>query len=194
MFDKTIFAEALAQYKKEFSKRWENENFKWKAVKWFQDNWNVNASNFSEMLDKVLDQSVTASLLTSKNRFPRGMIVYFAQNEPEEVRSMSINLFDESIDLIERIDSFKKKADVLLENSLKKEGRMHYQDENAITTYLWLRYPDKYYIYKYSSIKKVAEVLKADCNISKGAYAENIRSFMICCFDSYRHWCKCLGR
>ena len=27
---------------------------------------------------------------------------------------------------------------------------------NAITTYLWLRYPDKYYIYKYSECRTVA--------------------------------------
>lgn len=56
-------------------------------------------------------------------------------------------------------------------------NRQHYQYENAITTYLWLRYPDKYYIYKYSEVKAVADVLKSGYYFKKGAYADNIRHF-----------------
>ena len=38
----------------------------------------------------------------------------------------------------------------------------HYQNTNAISTYLWLRYPDKYYIYKYELFKAAAIELTAD--------------------------------
>jgi transcriptional regulator with AAA-type ATPase domain len=42
---------------------------------------------------------------------------------------------------------------------------------------LWLRYPDKYYIYKYGEIKAVADELGSDYYFKKGAYVENLRNF-----------------
>ena len=39
----------------------------------------------------------------------------------------------------------------------------------------WLRYPDKYYIYKYGEIKTTADELNSDYTFKKGAYADNIR-------------------
>ena len=54
----------------------------------------------------------------------------------------------------------------------------HYQYENAIMTYLWLRYPDKYYIYKFGEVKAVSLELESDYRFKKGAYEDNIRNFM----------------
>lgn len=63
-------------------------------------------------------------------------------------------------------------------DSLTPNGAgQHYQYENAISTYLWLRYPDKYYIYKFGEIKAVADELESDYRFKKGAYADNIRNF-----------------
>ena len=36
------------------------------------------------------------------------------------------------------------------------------QNVNSVSTYLWLRYPDKYYIYKYGEIRPVAVELESD--------------------------------
>lgn len=44
--------------------------------------------------------------------------------------------------------------------------------------YLWLRYPDKYYIYKFSEVKAVSSELESDYRFKKGAYVDNIRNFM----------------
>lgn len=93
----------------------ENENYKWKAVKQFQDNWDVNASDFSEMLSRSLEK--TYNLLASANNFPKGMMSEFAKAAPEEVRAMFIALFDESRDVFERMDEFKHQSSVLLENT-----------------------------------------------------------------------------
>ena len=92
------------------------------------------------------------------NNFPARMIIGFAKTAPEEVRAMFIDLFDESKDIYERIDFFKTQSSVLLEKYGNGAGQ-HYQYENAISTYLWLRFPDKYYIYKFGEIKTVAEEL-----------------------------------
>lgn len=175
MFDKTRLLDALDKYKQNFvSTQWGEEKYKWEAVKCFQDNWDVNADNFAAML--ALSLSKTGNLLASMNNFPAGMIEKFAQAAPEDVRAMFIDLFDESKDIVSRITDFKTQSAILLE----KHGdgaKQHFQYENAVSTYLWLRYPDKYYIYKYGEIKTVAEVLVSDYRFKKGAYADNMRSF-----------------
>ena len=176
MIDKLRFQEFLAKYKVDFvNSNWKNEKFKWIAVKCFQDNWDINATEFADMLERSLAK--TYHLLVSMNNFPRGMILRFAQAFPEEVRAMFINLFDEKQDVYERIAAFKEKSSDLLPK-LGTGAAQHYQYESAITTYLWLRYPDKYTVYKYGEIKNVAEQLNSGYQIKKGAYSENIRSFI----------------
>ena len=176
MFDQFRLKDVLAQYKQNFvSMQWGNEKYKWEAVKWFQYNWNVNAADFPEMLSRSLDK--TFNLLASNNNFPKGMIVGFAKAAPEEVRAMFIALFDESQDVFERMNAFKMQSSILLEK-YGNGAAQHYQYENAISTYLWLRYPDKYYIYKFGEVKTVASELESDYRFKKGAYADNIRNFL----------------
>lgn len=176
MFDVFRLKEALVEYKKRFvQKQWPDEKYKWEAVKCFQLNWNVNAEDFAQMLAKSLAQ--TGNLLASVNNFPARMITKFAEIASEEVRSMYIELFDETKDVCDRVASFKDKSNSLLER-YGNGAAQHYQYENAIMTYLWLRYPDKYYIYKLSEVKAVASELESDYRIKKGAYSDNIRNFL----------------
>ena len=175
MFNKTRLQEILVQYKKDFADYvWNNERYKWIAVQNFQDNWDVNAEDFAEMLEKSL--SKTANLLASMNNFPARMILLFAKTSPEEVRAMFLNLFDETKDVYERIKDFKVQADVML-NKYGNGVENHYQRENAISTYLWMRFPDKYYIYKFGEVRAAAKELKSTYQFKKGAYADNIRNF-----------------
>lgn len=165
MFNRDRLKNALIRYKQSFiAQRWRDEKYKWKAVKCFQDNWDVNAPDFTHMLNRSLEKS--SNLLASANNFPKGMIVGFSKRAPEEVRSLFIELYDEGKDLWERINAFKMQASVLLE---KYGGNaiQHYQHENAIITYLWLRYPEKYYIYKFGEVKTVARELESDYDIRK---------------------------
>ena len=176
MFDKIRLKEILVEYKKRFvQKQWPDENFKWEAVKCFQDNWDVNADDFSGMLKKSL--SKTDALLASPNNFPAQMIIKFAEIVPEEVRSMFLVLFDESRDVYERIDTFKQKSYGLLER-YGFGAKHHYQKENPICTYLWLRYPDKYYVYKFREVKAVSDELQSDYIFKTGDYTNNIRNFL----------------
>ncbi len=175
MFDISRFNEILTQYKKIFvAEQWPEEKYKWEAVKCFQDNWDINAADFPEMLTRSLAK--TYNLLASMNNFPAKMIQGFAKDAPEVVRSMFISLFDESKDVVSRILEFKNQSASLLEQFGDGAGQ-HYQYENAVSTYLWLRYPNKYYIYKYGEVKSVAEELGGDYHFKKGAYADNLRNF-----------------
>ncbi len=176
MFELFRLKDVLAQYKQHFvSKLWGEEKYKWEAVKWFQDNWDVNTPDFAEILSRSLDK--TYNLLASANNFPKGMIVGFAKFAPEEVRAMFLSLYDESKDVYKRMNAFKMQLAVLLDKYGNKAAQ-HYQYENAISTYLWFRFPDKYYIYKFSEVKTLAGELESDYRFKKGAYADNIRNFL----------------
>jgi glutamine synthetase len=48
---------------------------------------------------------------------------------------------------------------------------------NSVSTYLWSKYPDKYYIYKYSECKEVAATLESDFKVKKGAKADALIDF-----------------
>lgn len=175
MINHSKLNDVLSYYKKDFvQKQWPEEKYKWEAIKCFQDNWDINANDFAEMLKRSL--SKTSNLLGSANNFPAGMIEGFAEKAPEEVRAMFIALFDETKDVVTRILSFKDQASILYEK-YNNDAQQHYQSENAITTYLWLRYPDKYYIYKYGIVKELGGKLDIDVTFKKGTYAENLRNF-----------------
>ena len=63
MINRQKLSAALEEYKKDFDSEWEDEKYKWQAVKCFQDNWDIHAVDFVAMLAKSLKK--TANLLTS---------------------------------------------------------------------------------------------------------------------------------
>ena len=102
MIDRQSLDEVLTQYKENFPSHWKEEKYKWEAIKCFQDNWDINAQDFPAMLRKSL--SKTDNLLTTSYDFSRKMIEFYAEQDAEEVRSMFMQLYDENIDIVERIN------------------------------------------------------------------------------------------
>lgn len=173
-----LIRDLVKQYKQDFLKYWEEEKYKWQAVKWFQDNWDINASDFGNMFDNATNK--TDNLLASNQNFPKGVILSLASEFPSETKQMFIDLYDEKVSLVTRIDKFKSKAIELVDrhNDLHPDETWNnsYQQENAISTYLWLRYPDKYYIYKYTEYKAVVDKLGCPDLIKAGAGYVNIKN------------------
>jgi len=174
MIDRQSLDEVLTQYKENFPSHWKEEKYKWEAIKCFQDNWDINAQDFPAMLRKSL--SKTDNLLTTSYDFSRKMIEFYAEQDAEEVRSMFMQLYDENIDIVERINGFMAKSDKLLD-VYGPEGKQHYQKEGTITTYLWLRYPDIYYIYKFRQVKALSDRLESNYEFKQGASTTNIRTY-----------------
>lgn len=188
MIDLEKLKDVMVDYKRNFvSKQWEEERYKWEAVKHFQDYWDINASNFEEMFSKATDK--TYNLLASMNNFPRRMMQLFASADPEAARAMFINLFDETKDFAERVEKFQSDAETLRAKYDDGTLKQHYQNPNSISTYLWLRYPDKYYIYKYSECRTVAMELRSDFIPKKGASSVNL----VGGFNLYNEICEQLA-
>ena len=184
MFNEDKLDSIITEYKKQFiQSQWLKEKFKWEAVKCFQDNWDISTDNFTEMLINSLAK--TGNLLSSKNNFPKDTIINLAKFYPNEVRKMFIELFDENKNIYKRISTFKENSEALFKKT-QKIGNSHYQTENAITIYLWLRYPDKYYIYKFNEVVAVSNELESNYIFKRGEFANNIENF----FDFYDEICS----
>ncbi len=160
----------IDSYKQYFADHYSDEIYKWKAVRHFQLHWDIEADDFKGMLVQALGK--TGNLLISMNNFPKKMLERFCEIDSDKVRKMFQILYDETKDLAYRMDSFKHSADELVKKWNK--GKQHYQNFNAITTYLWLRYPDKYYIYKYSCAREFAKKLDAAFVPKRGIDAKSI--------------------
>jgi len=176
----------LDSYKAHWKERWKNESFKWVALKCFQDNWDINAPDFSAMFKKATEK--TDSLLAAPNSYPRGMILDFAKVDQEATRAMFAELYDESKELQGRIATFRKKAEDFRESHDPGTWKSHFQSVNVVSTYLWLRYPAKYFIYKLGIFNKVAECLgfeKANGNIDAEKKA-------VLCFEKYDKICSAI--
>lgn len=155
--NKTALASALNGYKAYFPSHWELERYKWEAVRNFQEEWDIDAADFSAMLEKAF--SKVKNLLNAARFYPLGTIKAFAKVAPEDVRAMFRRLYDEEKSLFERIGVFQSEAERLRSTYNDGTWKSHYQNNNSISVYLWLRYPDKYYIYKSTEYKKVASLL-----------------------------------
>ena len=185
MFNVDKLNRVLVAYKQSFHKKkseehnrtqWEDEQYKWIAVKHFQDHWDIDAPDFAGMFKEATAKHI--NLLDSMSTFPRQMILEFAKLEPETVRSMFRNLFNEEISVVDRVNQFIAESEKLRVKHGAEKWGSHYQNVNSVSVYLWMKYPDKYYIYKYSEVKKTAEVLESNFSVKKGAKAEVLLDFL----------------
>ena len=168
----------ISYYKKNVKNISLDEIYKIETIKTFQQNWDINAKDFYEMISNSFSKS--KNLLASRNYFPKNMILYFAQKDPEMVRDMFVNLFNETISLSRRIDSFRDSSDMLLKQYGNENMSNHYQYLNAISTYLFFRFPEKYCIYKEGKFKAFASKIGYD-NIPKRGSFEILEAYYNMC-------------
>lgn len=170
--NRQILRHYISEYKLNFDRVNQEEIYKWKAVKCYQDNWNIEAENFYEML--LASLSRTKNLLDSGQYFPLRMIVQYAEHRPNEVRQLFENLYNEEEDLFERIENFQTSVNAINEELF--ENKKSYQDPRAIIVYLVLRYPERYFFYKFEMFKQFSEKLELIYKPVRG-HLENIGHF-----------------
>lgn len=183
MFDRQFFQDILIRYKKDFPGQWwTNEKYKWEMVQWFQQHWDIDAGDFPTMLTEAMKK--TGNLLGARNFYPRRQIKELSRAAPEEVRVLFRNLYDESQNVLDRIEQFKQDAAALFHQlgdpaRLADTSRSYisFQTEMPISVYLWLRFPDKYYIYKPTLVQNASRRLKSSWQFKQGRYRENLQNF-----------------
>lgn len=126
----------------------------------------------------------TKDLLTSVNYYPRGVMRGFAAVNRDATKAMFANLFDEKKNLAARVERFREDAEHIRREYGEGIWKQHYQKLNAISIYLWLRYPDRYYLYNYSDCRVVAKELHSSFMPHRGAHAGISSGRMNCSMKS----------
>lgn len=140
--------EIISLYKDNFARINKEERYKWEAIHTYKKVWNIDAPNFSSMLNSAFTDS--SNLLRAGNYYPLKMLITFSENEPETVRSLFKILYDETLSFEERFTAFRNGFD----SYYKPQNLNSYQDLHAISVYLTFEYPEKYFIYKYRVFKE----------------------------------------
>lgn len=174
--NRQILRQYIDEYKLDFARINQEEIYKWKAVKCFQDNWNIEATNFLEMLSQSI--RLTQNLLKSGQYFPLRMLEHYATQRPEELRQLFRNLYDEENDIFQRIEDFRNGTKAI--NDSLFPGKNTYQDHRAIIVYLTLRYPERYFFYKFEMFKQFSQRLEVTYRPVQG-HIENIGHFNSLC-------------
>jgi len=144
--------EIIDLYKADFARIDAEERYKWIAVKHFQDNWDIDAPDFADMLERAFVKQVKL-LQVGVERSLNEMISY-AKHEPETVRGLFHKLYDEHLPLDSRISDFRGSVQRFVDK--KKEYETNFHAQPPMSVYLAFMYPEKYYIYKYRVLKTVA--------------------------------------
>ena len=83
MLDINKLHEVVAAYKKDFDKYIVLELYKWRAIKNFQANWDIDAEDFAAMFRRATEPA--GNLLNSNMSYPGGQIQSFAAEDQEKV-------------------------------------------------------------------------------------------------------------
>lgn len=140
----------------------------WESQSLFQRHWDTDSEEFLGMYDQSLQSSITQRLWKREAYEPKHMMMEFIQLDPQWVRQMFNELFDESKSVEGRTGRFLFYCDLLLENYKKTNPASiennHYHDDGyqIIFLYLTFRYPSLYTPYNHEAfvnfLKKVQAV------------------------------------
>ena len=167
----------IEEYKRNFESIHNLEIYKWHAIKQFQDNFDLNSNDFYSNVDLSLSKS--DNLLDSHLYFPKKMLLENIAESPMQIRKMFQLLYDENIDILERVENFRYDFGKL-SKKVFPEKTNHYQDHRAIIVYLTLMYPERYFFYKFGMFKKFAEKIDYVHKPIKGR-VENIGLYQNLC-------------
>lgn len=126
------------------------EVYKWELIEKYAGRPNLEAEDFGKEIIEIDYKNLI---------YHNGIAVrnHIARERPEEYRKAFIALFDESIDLSERLVAFQKDIGVIYKSM--GETLHHHHDERSISTFLSFYYPDKYILYKNSFYTKYCKLL-----------------------------------
>ena len=104
--DTAKIAEIIAAYKADFDRVKNDEIYKWQAIRWYKEHWNIDAADFAAMFTSAFSKA--GNLLAANMYYPYKMICIFSEMHPEEVRKMFKDLYNEERPLSERYSNFRR--------------------------------------------------------------------------------------
>lgn len=160
MLNEQKLKQILTSFTTYLPQHWDDMKPIWESIAHFQKYWDIDAEDFGAMYMEATRKH--NGLLSQIYAYPRETVRLLSDHEAESVRRLFRNLFDESQDLTKRSEDFMEGMELLRRKYLADQWQKHYQSVMIISVYLWMRYPDKYYVYQYSLYKAVSTVLEDD--------------------------------
>lgn len=152
------------------------------ALEIFNEKWDFDAKDFKEMYISIF--SVIKDIF-SIPYYPYNIIKKLLDKDSDAVRELFVCLYDEKIEVGKRIAAFVEGVKEL-EVKLYNEVRPSNYSYNAITIYLWLRYPNKYYIFRLNEYRYLVRYLiKENTDLKNRAYNNNMVLSYIQCIELY---------
>ncbi len=158
--------EALDQFKTHLASEAKEEHlYIYESQKIFQENWNLESTDPASMYNRSLNNTQTRRLWNRENYEPKRMMLEFWRMQPDFVKQMFQDLFDENKKVEGRVGRFVFYCDELLTEFLEKhprsrEGKHFHQDGYQIVSlYLAFRYPDQYSLYHFDRFKRMLNAL-----------------------------------
>jgi len=136
----------------------QHEKYKWPVLAQCYERWNWNSDEKAKMFAYTFNVKGEKNLWMSGNFLPIKMINQYFEIEPKLVEEQFNILFNESESLETRISSFISFNDLIIlklqQHKPEEKIANHYHgDLRAISLYLTLQYPEKYYLYKHTMFK-----------------------------------------
>ena len=107
----TLIKLYIEKYKREFENIHNQEIYKWQAIKQFQDNFDIDSKDFYSNIELSLNRA--DNLLSSSLYFPKAMLLENTKESPEEIRVLFKALFNEDLDILGRVENFRKQFNLL---------------------------------------------------------------------------------
>ncbi|MBI5914808.1 MAG: hypothetical protein HY842_05480 [Bacteroidetes bacterium] len=137
----------------------------WESQRIFQENWDMEATDFRSMYDRSLQNSHSRRLWKRENYEPKEMMLRFIELNREFVRQIFQDLFNENKEVDGRIGRFVFHCDELLlawqEAHPRSKENTHFHDETyeMVSLYLAFRYPAQYLPYDFEGFRRLMELL-----------------------------------
>ncbi|MBV9214964.1 MAG: EVE domain-containing protein, partial [Acidobacteria bacterium] len=119
----------------------EDEIYKWRLIEKFKGRPNVDAPDIKAEVLSVNYGNLAYQLA-------RGVAKHILTERPEQYRAALRVLFDESIDLPERISQFQQRIESVYREIQPNKTLGHHHDERTISILLSFKYPGRYAPYK----------------------------------------------
>lgn len=163
----------IDNYKKHISiTHLQDERYKWELINEFNGHPDINAPDFYQEIKKINFENLMYSM-------GKAVINHLAKEKPEELRLLFEYLFDDSIELNERVKFFNKETKQIYQEIEGEHG--HHQDERSIATYLTYHNSQKYTFYKktyYSAYCKMLGIKEAKTYERYSHYLELINDLI----------------
>lgn len=137
----------------------------WESQRIFQEQWDMDAADWPAMYERALQNSQTRRLWKREAYEPKRMMLELAAMQPDFVRHIFFDLFNEEKGLEGRASRFVYYCDMLMQEYHEQHPRSiensHYHDDDyqMLSLYLAFRFPHQYTLYDAEGFRKLLEKL-----------------------------------